>query len=58
MATELPSRVDLLIIARAPAQPPGAADGDVWVGIAGVEVVTEVPSRTITGWMARGGPNS
>ncbi|WP_143861332.1 hypothetical protein [Nocardia amikacinitolerans] len=30
--------------------------GDVWVDIAGTEAVTGIPSRTITGWLARSGP--
>jgi hypothetical protein len=29
---------------------------DVWVDIAGAEAVTGIPSRTITGWLARRGP--
>ncbi|WP_194829249.1 hypothetical protein [Nocardia sp. XZ_19_231] len=35
---------------------PELPDGDVWVDIAGVEAITEIPSRTVSGWMARGGP--
>jgi hypothetical protein len=35
---------------------PELPDGDVWVDIAGAEAVTGILSRTITGWLARGGP--
>lgn len=35
---------------------PELPDDDVWVDIAGAEAITGVASRTITGWLARGGP--
>ncbi|MEU7634345.1 hypothetical protein AB0C34_30980 [Nocardia sp. NPDC049220] len=35
---------------------PELPGGDVWVDIAGAEAITGIPSRTITGWLARGGP--
>ncbi|WP_280470616.1 helix-turn-helix transcriptional regulator [Nocardia farcinica] len=35
---------------------PELPDGDVWVDIAGAEAITGSPSRTITGWLARGAP--
>lgn len=35
---------------------PELPDEDVWVDIAGAEAVTDTPARTISGWLARGGP--
>jgi hypothetical protein len=35
---------------------PELPDDDVWVDIAGAEAITGIPSRTITGWLSRGGP--
>jgi hypothetical protein len=32
--------------------------GDVWVDIAGATAVTGLPQRTITSWLARGGPKA
>lgn len=36
---------------------PELPDGDMWADIAGAEAITGIRSRTITGWLARGGPN-
>jgi predicted DNA-binding transcriptional regulator AlpA len=35
---------------------PELADGDIWVDIAGATALTAMAPRTITGWLARGGP--
>lgn len=35
---------------------PELSDGDVWVDIAGAVMVTGAAERTISSWLARGGP--
>lgn len=35
---------------------PELPDGDVWVDIAGAEAVTGKAAKTISAWLARGGP--
>jgi predicted DNA-binding transcriptional regulator AlpA len=36
---------------------PELPDGDIWVDIAGAAALTGIAPRTITGWLARGGPH-
>ncbi len=35
---------------------PELPEGDVWCDIAGASALSGAPSRTITGWLSRGGP--
>jgi hypothetical protein len=35
---------------------PELPDGGYWVDIAGAAALTKVPPKTISGWLARGGP--
>ena len=35
---------------------PDLPDGGYWLDMAGAAAVTRVPPKTITGWLARGGP--
>jgi predicted DNA-binding transcriptional regulator AlpA len=35
---------------------PELPDGDYWLDMAGATALTGVPPKTITGWLARGGP--